>query len=236
MTRLSRREFTASIVGAAVASTRVGGAASAQTDGRQAPRTSVRGGADALAALTLAEASARLRAGTVTSTDLVERVPRADRRLQPEGQRVHHGHARRGAGAGQGARRRTARRQAARSAARHPDRAEGQHRYRRYAHHRGERGLRRSRAGRGRRGRRAAWRPPARSSSARPTSTSSRSAARRRRATTGRCATRGRSSAIPADRPADRRPRSRPTSATARSAPTPAAPSARPPPTAASSG
>ena len=68
---LSRREFTASIVGAAVASTRAAQAASAQTDGRQAPRTANAGGVDGLAALTLAEASARLRAGTVSSTDLV---------------------------------------------------------------------------------------------------------------------------------------------------------------------
>ena len=42
-----------------------------QTGGRQAPRTTNAGGVDGLAALTLAEASARLRAGTVSSTDLV---------------------------------------------------------------------------------------------------------------------------------------------------------------------
>src|SRR6185503_15681762 len=59
---LSRREFNASIVGvaAAAAATRVARAASSQTDSRPA-----------LAGLTLAEASARLRAGTVSSTDLV---------------------------------------------------------------------------------------------------------------------------------------------------------------------
>ena len=65
---LSRREFTASIVGAAVASTRVARTVSAQTGGRPAASA---GGVDALAGLTLAEASARLRAGTVSSTDLV---------------------------------------------------------------------------------------------------------------------------------------------------------------------
>ncbi len=92
---LSRREFTASIVGAAVASTRVARAASAQTDGRPAPRAMGAGGVGALAALTLAEASARLRAGTVIVDRSGQRVPRADRRLQPEGQRVHHRHARR---------------------------------------------------------------------------------------------------------------------------------------------
>jgi len=57
---LSRREFNASIVGVAAAATRVARAASSQTAGRPA-----------LAGLTLAEASARVRAGTVSSTDLV---------------------------------------------------------------------------------------------------------------------------------------------------------------------
>jgi aspartyl-tRNA(Asn)/glutamyl-tRNA(Gln) amidotransferase subunit A len=68
---LSRREFNASIVGAAAAATRVARAASPQTDGRPAPRAMSAGGFDALAGLTLGEASARLRAGTVSSTDLV---------------------------------------------------------------------------------------------------------------------------------------------------------------------
>jgi aspartyl-tRNA(Asn)/glutamyl-tRNA(Gln) amidotransferase subunit A len=68
---LSRRQFNASLLGAAAAATRVARAASPQTDGRSAPRAMSAGGSDALAGLTLAEASARLRAGTVSSTDLV---------------------------------------------------------------------------------------------------------------------------------------------------------------------
>ena len=68
---LSRREFTASILGAAAAATGVARAASPQTDGRPAPRATNAGGFEALAGLTLAEASARLKAGTVSSTDLV---------------------------------------------------------------------------------------------------------------------------------------------------------------------
>ena len=58
MSALSRREFTLSVVGAAVAAA---SAARAQT--RSAP--------EALAGLTLAEAAARIKAGTVSSTDLV---------------------------------------------------------------------------------------------------------------------------------------------------------------------
>jgi aspartyl-tRNA(Asn)/glutamyl-tRNA(Gln) amidotransferase subunit A len=58
MTALTRREFTLSVLGTAVAAA---SAARAQT--RSTP--------DALAGLTLAEASARIKAGTVTSTDLV---------------------------------------------------------------------------------------------------------------------------------------------------------------------
>src|SRR5438093_743706 len=68
---LSRREFTVSVFGAAAAATRVARASSSQTDGRQDSRTATGGGADALAGLTLAEASALLRAGAVTSVDLV---------------------------------------------------------------------------------------------------------------------------------------------------------------------
>ena len=69
MTRLSRRAFTASILGAAATAARAGATPSAQTPGRPAePSTAASG---ALAALTLADASARIRAGTVTSTDLV---------------------------------------------------------------------------------------------------------------------------------------------------------------------
>src|SRR5207249_8920465 len=68
---LSRREFTASLFGAAVAATRVAGVASTQADGRPAPRTATVNASEALAGLTLAEASARLRTGAVTSVDLV---------------------------------------------------------------------------------------------------------------------------------------------------------------------
>ena len=81
-----------------------------------------------------------------------ERVPRANRGLQSEGQRVHHGPARSGAGAGESPRRRAARGAGPRSAARNSDRAQGQHRHRGRAHDGRERGLRRSRADRGRRG------------------------------------------------------------------------------------
>jgi aspartyl-tRNA(Asn)/glutamyl-tRNA(Gln) amidotransferase subunit A len=68
---LSRRQFTISVLGAAAAAARVAHAATPQTGGRPAPRPSAAGGSDALAELTLAEASARLQAGTVTSVDLV---------------------------------------------------------------------------------------------------------------------------------------------------------------------
>src|SRR5882672_3972049 len=57
MTRLSRREFTVTVLGAATAAATRGLAAATP--------------ADTLAGLTLSEASARLKAGTVTSTDLV---------------------------------------------------------------------------------------------------------------------------------------------------------------------
>ena len=66
---LSRREFTVSVLGAAAAVTRVAGASPTQTAGR--PASAATGSADALAGLTLAEASARLRAGAVSSVDLV---------------------------------------------------------------------------------------------------------------------------------------------------------------------
>ena len=68
MAYISRREFTASVLGAAAA-TRV--AAAAQPARPPVPATPSAMGADALTALTLAEASARIQAGTVTSTDLV---------------------------------------------------------------------------------------------------------------------------------------------------------------------
>ena len=71
---LSRREFAVTILGATAAATRVAragpGAAQTQSSGGVA-RTAGAAGADTLAGLTLAEASARLRAGTVTSVDLV---------------------------------------------------------------------------------------------------------------------------------------------------------------------
>src|SRR6266850_763536 len=71
MTPLSRREFTVSVLGAAAAATRVARATPAQTT---SPKTSIgssRSEADTLAGLTLSEVSARIKAGTVTSTELV---------------------------------------------------------------------------------------------------------------------------------------------------------------------
>ena len=70
MTPLSRREFTLSVLGTAAAATRV---VSAALPAAQAPRASgIRSGTpDTLAGLTVSEASARIKAGTVTSTDLV---------------------------------------------------------------------------------------------------------------------------------------------------------------------
>src|SRR5437762_2616685 len=70
MLRLSRREFTLSVLGAAAAS-RVG---AATAPGLQAPATQAghaAGTGDTLAGLTLSEAATRIKAGTVTSTDLV---------------------------------------------------------------------------------------------------------------------------------------------------------------------
>ncbi len=69
---LSRREFTVSLL-ASSAITRLAAAAQTPTPtpaGAAAPRASA-SASDALAGLTLADASARLRAGTVTSVDLV---------------------------------------------------------------------------------------------------------------------------------------------------------------------
>src|ERR1700730_12775670 len=65
MTRLSRREFTATMLGAAAAATaaaRGAGTAPAQARGPAA---------DTLAGLTLSEVSGRIKSGTVTSTELV---------------------------------------------------------------------------------------------------------------------------------------------------------------------
>src|SRR5437667_6559257 len=70
MPRLSRREFTLSVLGAAAASRVV----SATVPGLQAPATQAgraAGTGDTLAGLTLSEAATRIKAGTVTSTDLV---------------------------------------------------------------------------------------------------------------------------------------------------------------------
>ena len=71
MANVSRREFTASVLGAAAAATRAASAASTQAVRPPASTTSSALSADALTGLTLAEASARIKAGTVTSTDLV---------------------------------------------------------------------------------------------------------------------------------------------------------------------
>jgi aspartyl-tRNA(Asn)/glutamyl-tRNA(Gln) amidotransferase subunit A len=68
MAQLSRREFTVSVLAAAAAA-RVDAVASIGQLRAQAPAASR--SSDALAALTLADASARIRAGSVTSTDLV---------------------------------------------------------------------------------------------------------------------------------------------------------------------
>jgi len=71
MTPLSRREFTVSVLGAAAAATRVARATPAQTT---SPKTSIGSSTSSpelLAGLTLADVSARVKAGTVTSTALV---------------------------------------------------------------------------------------------------------------------------------------------------------------------
>jgi aspartyl-tRNA(Asn)/glutamyl-tRNA(Gln) amidotransferase subunit A len=70
MRQISRREFTVSVLGAAAAATRV---AAARQQSGSAPRSTAmsRSDADIVAGLTLAEASARIKAGQVTSTDLV---------------------------------------------------------------------------------------------------------------------------------------------------------------------
>src|SRR5439155_6323694 len=70
MPQLSRREFTVSVLGAAAAAAaRVESAGAVRQPRAQVPAASR--SSDALAALTLAEASARIRAGSVTSADLV---------------------------------------------------------------------------------------------------------------------------------------------------------------------
>ena len=68
---LSRRTFTVSMLGLAAAATPAARAASIQADNRSARRSVTGGDSDALAGLSLAEVSARLRSGAVTSVDLV---------------------------------------------------------------------------------------------------------------------------------------------------------------------
>ena len=72
MARLSRREFTISVLGTAAAATRVATATQQQTgSAATAPPPPSRSAADTLAGLTLSEASARIKAGTITSAELV---------------------------------------------------------------------------------------------------------------------------------------------------------------------
>src|SRR5262245_36912660 len=73
MTQVSRREFTVAVLGAAAAATRAAQAAPLSQTTRSMPASgrASTDARDALAALTLADAAARLRAGTVSSVDLV---------------------------------------------------------------------------------------------------------------------------------------------------------------------
>ena len=71
MTRISRREFTATVVAAAAAASRHADIASAQTVNPTASVSPSPTAGDTLADLTLAAASARIKAGTVTSKELV---------------------------------------------------------------------------------------------------------------------------------------------------------------------
>ena len=135
-----------SLVGGVAAGTAFSGEAS--TSPRQAGRAAAPSGAappDALAAISLSEASARISARSVTAVELVNAClgridvynPKVNAfiTVMREARPGPGAHARRGA----------ARRQAARPAARHSDRAQGQHRHRRRADDRRERGVRRSR-------------------------------------------------------------------------------------------
>jgi aspartyl-tRNA(Asn)/glutamyl-tRNA(Gln) amidotransferase subunit A len=72
MAHLSRREFTASLAGAAAAASGFPAAASTPSIVRQKPTAASARPSDSLASLTLAEASARIQAGSVTSVDLVD--------------------------------------------------------------------------------------------------------------------------------------------------------------------
>ncbi len=69
MPPLTRREFTVAVLGTAAAATRV--ARAAQTGARTASTAGATAAADTLTGLTLSDASARIKAGTVTSTELV---------------------------------------------------------------------------------------------------------------------------------------------------------------------
>lgn len=69
MKHLSRRDFAVSIIGTAAVGVRVA-AASRQASTSRGPL-----GPEGLAALTLAEASERVRTGAVTPTDLVNACP-----------------------------------------------------------------------------------------------------------------------------------------------------------------
>src|SRR5437867_4324207 len=71
MTDLSRREFTVTILAAAAAAARGATIASAQRGSPAAVTAPSRDVADALAGLTLSDVSARIKAGTITSTELV---------------------------------------------------------------------------------------------------------------------------------------------------------------------
>src|SRR6059036_1171354 len=67
LARLSRREFTISVLGTAAAATRVATATQQQTGSATASTAPSRSAADTLAGLTLSEVSARIKAGTLTS-------------------------------------------------------------------------------------------------------------------------------------------------------------------------
>ena len=137
-------------------------------------------------------------------------VPGPNRARQRPPQRLHHGARGPGARPGPPRRRGDRRRALSRAAPRHPRVAEGPDRSGRHADHRGVAGARRLR--------RAARTPrsppvcvpPARSSSASATCTSSRSGRRARTPRSGRCTIPGTPSDRPADRAAGRPPRSSP--------------------------
>ena len=71
MTRLSRRAFTVTMLGAATAATRAA-AVAAQSRNLAPAAAPSSSSASTLAGLTLLDVSARVKAGTVTSTELVE--------------------------------------------------------------------------------------------------------------------------------------------------------------------